>query len=163
MPKIEYAFNCKTNILHLTMMSHNNYSSLFVVKIILAMLPRLMYHTLWATLIPQWHFPYIHWLFVHKHYFEMFRHCSICYIEIHQSWDCVVFCRSLFYLLICFIWPLHCLPIDLPLLIVWLISANFSEFWLRRKNRIDSESFICTICIICSTLNPSPTSEMIPH
>jgi len=95
------------------------------------------------------------------------------------------FVEDSFTIFFCFIWPLYCLLIELPLMIMPLISANFSEFWPRRKNRIDPKSFICTRlnqnftrvthsiafqlfaignilhgflhCIICNTWTPSPT------
>jgi len=38
----------------------------------------------------------------------------------------VVFCRSLFVLLVFFFWPLYCLSFDLGLLIIRLVSSNFS-------------------------------------
>ena len=39
---------------------------------------------------------------------------------------CVVFCRQLFVLLFFFIWPLYCLSFDVRLIIIHLVSSQFS-------------------------------------
>ena len=52
-----------------------------------------------------------------------------------------MFCRSLFFLLSCFLWPLYCLSFDIRILIAPLVSSNFSY----SKNPSYAPTYISTL------------------